>query len=209
MDLGEEVEELRVEAVVAEVVRLGGGGRGERDSSSTHGRRSLLPHRDTALSASHSQLPVSYPLCAVRRQQPASSRSDLQWRERNGARQLCVSGIWKRRPWKLRSRCTFLGKAYSNRFYRSKFLFVMRWKRRGCLGSWWVWGGKAIVAASKGTGQPNDRCSSNSSCSPTSYPPTRGPVPVRAFMAAALLAFSGLLFQALSSIARASATCEL
>lgn len=136
MDLGEEVEELRVEAVVAEVVRLGGGGRGERDSSSTHGRRSLLPHRDTALSASHSQLPVSYPLCAVRRQQPASSRSDLQWRERNGARQLCVSGIWKRRPWKLRSRCTFLGKAYSNRFYRSKFLFVMRWKRRGCLGRW-------------------------------------------------------------------------
>jgi hypothetical protein len=31
-------------------LRLGGGGRGERDSSSTHGRRSLLPHRDSALS---------------------------------------------------------------------------------------------------------------------------------------------------------------
>lgn len=63
MDLGGEVEELRVEAVVAEVVRLGlGGGRGER---SIHGRRSLLPHRGRV-----SQLP---PVSSVQcRAEPAS-----------------------------------------------------------------------------------------------------------------------------------------
>ena len=132
MDLGEEVEELRVEAVVVEVVRLwlGGGGPGQRDSSGTHGRRSLLPHRDTRILCVH---------CAVQ-SQPASSRSDLQFggketepgegrnkepRELPSSkttRTLSVSGIWKRRPWKLRSRCTFLGRAHSNRFIDPSFL---------------------------------------------------------------------------------------
>jgi len=70
------MEELRVEAVVVEVVRLwlGGGGPGERDSSGTHGRRSLLPHRDRALSVTR----ILCVHCAVQ-SQPASSRSDLQF----------------------------------------------------------------------------------------------------------------------------------
>uniref|UniRef100_A0A0A8YCP9 Uncharacterized protein n=1 Tax=Arundo donax TaxID=35708 RepID=A0A0A8YCP9_ARUDO len=48
IDLGEEPEELGVEAIVAEVVRLRGGGREREDGRcdrAAHGR-SLLPHRD-------------------------------------------------------------------------------------------------------------------------------------------------------------------
>ena len=123
MDLGEEVEELRVEAVVAEVVRLRlrrGGGRRERDSSrSTHGRRSLLPHRDSALSVTRILC-----TCAV---QCGASQLLRQGLICNGGKEktraLSVSAIWDLEK-KQRSRRTyerFLGRAHSNRFMGPSF----------------------------------------------------------------------------------------
>jgi len=145
MDLGDEVEELRAEAVVAEVVRLrlrlGGGGRGERDSSSAHGRRSLLPHRDSALS-------VTRILCVHRavQSQPASQlRRGLIC---NGGKEMESGEGRNKEP---RQLCLYLGFGKEGRgscdlgvrfleeltvIDLSVQVFIMPRKRRGCLGRW-------------------------------------------------------------------------